>query len=231
MRRIAAVVIGVLALTSGIAPVSYAQSGGASISATPRIENGYEIFEIQGKGFPVENHVKIVAINQRTHNGIILTTETDVTGAFSGAFLGKDFDGRYFVVPPGDWKVRAKSDYAIAKASFESRNRLREGLYGGEHSSLRVMGNGATITLECADGKITEPVFVDENGNFVAKGTLTGRRGPRELPTRDIRVDGHVENGVVVYTITAINTETHTEEVFGPFTVVYNRQPSFERCT
>jgi hypothetical protein len=45
-----------------------------------------------------------------------------------------------------------------------------KGMWGGDHISLDVSENGATIDYDCAHGSMTEKLTADANGNFTARG-------------------------------------------------------------
>lgn len=45
------------------------------------------------------------------------------------------------------------------------------GAWGGEHIQMVVDGGGADVEFDCARGRILEPLKLDSNGRFRAKGT------------------------------------------------------------
>src|SRR6266566_7022859 len=44
------------------------------------------------------------------------------------------------------------------------------GLWGGDHISLEIDGNGATLDYDCAHGTITQKIVPDQSGKFEVKG-------------------------------------------------------------
>lgn len=66
------------------------------------------------------------------------------------------------------------------KAKTESAlpdRRVPEGKWGGQHVRLEVSGNGAEFEFDCAHGRMTEPLTL-QNGRFATTGTFVRERGP-----------------------------------------------------
>lgn len=55
--------------------------------------------------------------------------------------------------------------------------RIKTGMWGGDHIRLEVSANSATIEYDCAQGAIAGPFTIDSRGNFCLKGTLTPEHG------------------------------------------------------
>jgi len=231
MKYVACGVIAVLAVLGGIVPVSYAQDGTASVAVVPQIEDGHQIFAITGTGFPAGDKIQIRAINRRTQEGLMLNAFASTTGTFDGVAVGKTADGEYFVVSAGTWNVRAKSGTVVAKTTFESRRRVPEGMYASDQAALRVTATGGDITFPCADGRVIEPLFVDAQGNFSARAVLAENRGPVQGQERAARIDGTLSGRTITFTVTILASDGTDDNTYGPVTVYYNRQPTFERCT
>lgn len=70
------------------------------------------------------------------------------------------------------------------------QQRIATGPWGGQHISIKVGANMATIEYDCASGVIDGPLVVDGNGNFSLRGTHRMERGgpvradeePRRVP-------------------------------------------------
>jgi hypothetical protein len=62
------------------------------------------------------------------------------------------------------------------KASADDR-RVPEGKWGGHHVRLEVSGSGAEIEFDCAHGRLTGPLTL-QNGRFAATGTYVRESGP-----------------------------------------------------
>jgi hypothetical protein len=229
MKYVSLGLLCLFAFLGGVVPVSYAQ-GDAAISIVPHMEDGNEFFEVVGTGFPAGEKVRVGAVNRRTDQGVTLTAVASATGGFGGVFVGKDADGRYYVVAPGTWRVRAKSGEVVAKTTFESRQRVPEGMWGSDKAALRLTASTAEIILPCALGRSLVPLFVDADGHFSARAVLADQRGPVQGPDRVAQLDGTLQGNTITFTVTVLATDTTEEQVYGPFTVVFNRQPTFERC-
>jgi len=57
-------------------------------------------------------------------------------------------------------------------------DRVPKGEWGGEHVRLTVTDAGGTIEFDCAHGSLDEPLMLDTDGRFDAKGTLVTEGGP-----------------------------------------------------
>ena len=71
------------------------------------------------------------------------------------------------------------SETAKTEGALEDR-RVPEGRWGGHHVRLDVSGNGAEFEFDCAHGRITGPLTL-QNGRFATTGTYVRERGPVRL--------------------------------------------------
>ena len=55
--------------------------------------------------------------------------------------------------------------------------RIKTGMWGGDHIRLEVSANSATIEYDCAQGTIAGPFTIDSHGNFCLKGTHMPEHG------------------------------------------------------
>lgn len=110
-----------------------------------------------------------------------------------------------------------------------ARHRIPEGLYGGEHASLRVFAKGAEIDLECAHGFVTKTMRVNHDGTFDIVGTLSTERGPMRGPDRPVRVTGTLTGSTLVFTVRDEPFEPGSAE-YGPFTVTLGEKSSYAKC-
>jgi hypothetical protein len=63
------------------------------------------------------------------------------------------------------------------------------GVWGGQHVSMRVTAQGATLEFDCAHGTMLEPIEVNAQGKFAVRGTYTPERGGpvhRDDPSNDL---------------------------------------------
>lgn len=57
------------------------------------------------------------------------------------------------------------------------------GAWGGDHAKLVVDAAGADLELDCAHGRIAEPLLLDAAGRFRAEGGYVAEGGPaRDVP-------------------------------------------------
>lgn len=71
---------------------------------------------------------------------------------------------------------------AVAQNSVKTKP-VAAGTWGGEHARMEVNEHGATLEFDCATAEISEPLVLDREGRFHAKGTFQAQ-GPG--PSRDL---------------------------------------------
>ena len=81
-----------------------------------------------------------------------------------------------------------------------------DGNWGGEHAGMVVTDTGATIEYDCAAGRITEPLRLDNAGNFTWAGVhIPGMGGPIRIdqPPNEhpARYTGHATATTMQYTV------------------------------
>jgi len=54
---------------------------------------------------------------------------------------------------------------------------VAQGTWGGEHVEMTVDANGAAFEFDCANASVTEPLALDKNGRFAAKGAYRRESG------------------------------------------------------
>jgi len=106
-----------------------------------------------------------------------------------------------------------------------------QGSWGGQHIRLEVTATGARVEHDCAHGTIAEPMEVDREGRFEARGTHVQERGgpQREdeaLPARPARYVGRVDASAMTLTIVL----TDTNETLGPFTLARGSDGVLRKC-
>src|ERR1044072_1457608 len=62
-------------------------------------------------------------------------------------------------------------------ARTQKMRRIAQGVWGGEHISMKVGAKSATIEYDCATGVIDGPLILDGNGQFNLRGTHKMERG------------------------------------------------------
>ena len=124
---------------------------------------------------------------------------------------------------PAAFKVPASNLHAGDPQSIAT------GTWGGEHMALEVSAKGADAELDCAHGKITQPIVLDNRGDFDAAGTFTREHGGPvrrdEAPTSS---PAHYSGRVVGDTMTV--TIVLEKEKLGPFTLTHGGRPLLRKC-
>ena len=95
---------------------------------------------------------------------------------------------------------------------------------------LRVTSGSSKFVFPCSHGYTTEPIVPDAEGSFVVSAVLVEERGPVQFPERPARLVGQVEGDRIVFTVESDATDRQPAVVYGPAQVIYNREPTFERC-
>jgi hypothetical protein len=137
--------------------------------------------------------------------------------------------------PTGDdAKTQARGSKAVET--------LKTGTWGGPHARLDVTASGATVEFDCANGAIDAPFYLNADGRFDARGTLTEESAG---PAHDIsavnedepaptpggsggaaRYTGQVAGQTMTLTVTlAANGRT-----LGPFNLTHGATPRLFKC-
>ena len=104
-------------------------------------------------------------------------------------------------------------------------------VWGGKGLQLTITATGAMLDYGCDSGSITEPLFADATGKFVAHGMhVFGVGGPQQpgAPPRKqhkTRYEGVREGDTIRVTIVLVDLKRDV----GSFTLVV-APPSLERC-
>lgn len=103
------------------------------------------------------------------------------------------------------------------------------GEWGGVHVALQISGAGATIEYDCGRGTIDEPVRVDSNGRFTAKGTHIYEGGPTrdDPPAHPALFTGTVSGDTMTLTVTVTD---RPGAVLGPYTIVFGKPATIRKC-
>jgi len=86
-----------------------------------------------------------------------------------------------------------------------SGNQQLSGTWGGNHVTLEISDQGATLEFDCGTGSISKPILLDSEGHFDVIGTYT-REGPgpvRQGKQRDARAhySGTVTDDTMTLTV------------------------------
>jgi hypothetical protein len=117
---------------------------------------------------------------------------------------------------------------AASRAPVDA-NAVAAGTWGGEHVILEVSKKGAEVEFDCAHGQITQPMTLDQHGDFDTPGTFTPEHGgpvrrDENTPPADARYSGHVDGGAMTLTVTL------GKEKVGSFTLTRDSHPILRKC-
>lgn len=122
----------------------------------------------------------------------------------------------------------ALSAMAAACGGGPRLDRVPEGPWGGEHVALLVVADGAVVDLDCAHGKITEPLRLDADGAFHLPGYFVRDVGPAEDPEdrRPATYSGSYDGRRLTLAFTAVGGG----ESEGPFTAFPGAPAQLREC-
>src|SRR4051794_37441278 len=110
----------------------------------------------------------------------------------------------------------------------EKTHPIPKSTWGGDHVIMQVVESGAQREFDCAAGQISEPLAMDDKGNFDVHGTFAAEHpGPT---TRDAdagaaaHYTGHVDGDTMTLKIVRGNEE------MGAFTLTRGREPILRKC-
>ncbi len=72
---------------------------------------------------------------------------------------------------------KEKMSEKVNTEAAQKDRRVPEGKWGGQHVRLEVSGSGAEFEFDCAHGRMTGPLTV-QNGRFTTTGTFVREKGP-----------------------------------------------------
>ncbi len=128
--------------------------------------------------------------------------------------------------------VNTKSQTVNTKdISAQREDRMTKGTWGGNHVSMEVSGEGAQIEYDCAHGTISEPLKIDSNGKFSAKGLHFRERGGPLREGSDEKGEPVIYAGTTdgkTATLTVTNSETN--EVLGTFALSHGKAGRLTKC-
>ena len=106
-----------------------------------------------------------------------------------------------------------------------------EGIWGGVHIRMEVTGKGALMEYDCARGTISEPLIIDSEGRFQAKGTHVFEHGgpirERENPVgHSADYTGNVKGKTMTLTVRL----SDSSEVMGTFTLLEGNEGRLLKC-
>lgn len=115
--------------------------------------------------------------------------------------------------------------------AVQQEGRMTKGTWGGNHISMEVTEEGAQVEYDCAHGTISEPLRIDSQGKFSAKGThIRERGGPQRVGSEDkgepVIYSGTTDGKTATLTV----TNSGTDEVIGTFTLTFGKGSRIIKC-
>ena len=111
------------------------------------------------------------------------------------------------------------------------RKGLPVGLWGGEHISMEVTEQGATIEYDCAHATIEQRITLDRRGRFDVTGMQVQERGGpvrqgEQLTSYSVRFAGQVNGKRMKLSV----RNSVSKSLVGVFTLVYGDEPKLRKC-
>lgn len=130
--------------------------------------------------------------------------------------------------------VLATASYGIwpphaAVRSGQHAKTVATGTWGGEHIILEVSDKSADVEFDCAHGQISQPITLNQRGDFDVPGNFAPEHGGpvlRDEPSTSnpARYSGHVVGDTMTLTV------TQGKETVGAFTLTHGRRPVLRKC-
>ncbi len=126
---------------------------------------------------------------------------------------------------------RPSANQVKSQANKPNVTAIPEGVWGGVHVHMQITNQGADIEYDCAHGKILEPLTLDREGRFQAKGThvLEGPGPIRQGATSDAlpaSFTGNVSGKIMTLKVMF----SATSEQVGTFTLTQGSEGRIRKC-
>jgi hypothetical protein len=110
-------------------------------------------------------------------------------------------------------------------------DKLKTGVWGGEHIRAEISEAGAHFEFDCANGKVGKAIMLDGQGRFDVTGTFSAEHGgPVQRDetdnTRPVRYAGIVKDNEMTLTITA----SDTKKEIGSYTLNHGNDVRLRKC-
>ena len=138
------------------------------------------------------------------------------------------FLGFMIAFPANSCGKERMSEKAKAEAAQKDR-RVPEGKWGGQHVRLEVLESGAEFEFDCAHGRITGPLTV-QNGRFATTGTFVREKGPVRMEDSErgqrVYFKGEVQGSrmTLMFSLTEEFSEAET------FTLTHGAEARLFKC-
>lgn len=111
-----------------------------------------------------------------------------------------------------------------------NQNRDLRGLWGGQHISMEVTAEGATINYDCAHGRIAEKIVPDRDGRFEAKGFHTAEHAGPVREDEDNERPAVYRGSIQDQTMTLEVELNQNKEKVGTFTLTHGSGGRLRKC-
>lgn len=126
---------------------------------------------------------------------------------------------------------KASGSQVIDSGLKQAGSAVREGIWGGNHIQLDVSDKGAAIEYDCAHGTIAEPIQLNSEGRFQAKGTYVPEHGgPVRNDETPVSHPANYAGSVNGKTLTLTVTLTDSSASIGTFTLTQGSEPQLVKC-
>lgn len=117
------------------------------------------------------------------------------------------------------------------RGATEKMDSVQQGRWGGRGVVLDVTESGAVIEYDCASGAISEPLVLDKNNRFEAKGThVTERPGPARVGQEGEEQPALYTGRVDAETMTLTIELTGTKQTLGTLTLTFGKSARLRKC-
>jgi hypothetical protein len=108
-------------------------------------------------------------------------------------------------------------------------NHVATGTWGGEHIILEVSEKGAEVEFDCAHGQISQPMALNQQGDFDVLGTFSQEHGgpvrkDEQVTSNPARYSGRVLGDTMTLTV------TRGKENVGTFTLNHGARANLRKC-
>jgi hypothetical protein len=116
-------------------------------------------------------------------------------------------------------------------AMLKKQNRVANGNWGGQNVRMDVTDGGVQFKFSCAHGSIEQPLTLDAEGRFSAKGTFTPEAmGPLDETNPPKSQPAIYSGSVRDKSMTLTITLTETKEEVGTFSLEHGKPGRIWRC-
>jgi hypothetical protein len=126
-------------------------------------------------------------------------------------------------------KNRSSQNQPSPLATASPQKRVAEGRWGGQHLRLEVSADGAEFEFDCAHGRLTGPLTLN-NGRFAAAGTYVRERGRVRMDDSEegqrVYFKGQVEGSRMTLSFSLAEDGSEAET----FTLIHGAEAKLFKC-